>query len=315
MSLHSVVERGTAALLVNPRARLATRRGWRESVRESLAKRFHLEFLFPRDPQETTTLARESALQGCDVVIAAGGDGTINVAARGLAGSGVPLGIIPLGTANDLARELGIPRDLAAASARIAGGVAHPMDLVEANGVPFCTVGGLALVADTTLLVSRLKRVAPALRRVVDAIGGGVYRLAATATLLGRRHLSAGLHIEYEDADDGTTRTIHGEAHALFVANHRTLGGGLVLPVATDANDGVFELCVVPTRSRASLVVEFSKLSAGRPLAPGVLTVARARRAVVHTEATETFVADGEVLSSGAEFEIGVKAGALKILV
>lgn len=314
MSNYTATARGIAALIVNARARLASRRGWRDEVRAPLARRFDLELLFPRDPEESAEVARESAQKGADVVIAVGGDGTINSVVRGLAGSDVPLGILPLGAANDLARELGIPRDPARAAERIVAGRTRRVDLATANGVPFCTVGGLVLVAHTTLLVAWLKRTAPTLRRAADALGGGVYRLAATANLLGRPRLSEPLRIEYRDADDGAHRSIETEAHALFVTNHRTLGGGLVLPVDASAEDGVFELCLVPRRSRISLTANFARLSAGRPLAPGVLTVARATHAVVRTGRDEPFVADGDVLAVGREFELAVRADALTVI-
>src|SRR4051812_5193041 len=66
-------------------------------------------------------LARDAARRGGDVVVAAGGDGTVSAVADGLVGTGTPLGIIPLGTANVLARELGIPVAVEAAVALLAG--------------------------------------------------------------------------------------------------------------------------------------------------------------------------------------------------
>lgn len=66
-------------------------------------------------------LAREAAREGCEVVIAAGGDGTVSAVAGGLVGTKVPLGILPLGTGNVLARELGIPLGLEEACVLIAG--------------------------------------------------------------------------------------------------------------------------------------------------------------------------------------------------
>ncbi|HCF17758.1 MAG TPA: hypothetical protein DEV96_06905, partial [Rhodospirillum rubrum] len=75
-------------------------------------------------------MAREAALAGnVDVVVAAGGDGTINEVANGLAGSGVALGVIPLGTANVLAIEAGIPRDPGKAAQVIATGVLRKLYL------------------------------------------------------------------------------------------------------------------------------------------------------------------------------------------
>jgi diacylglycerol kinase (ATP) len=280
-----------------------------------LAREYRVETLVPHDASDATRLAREAARRGADIVIAAGGDGTINIVAAGLDGTGVPLGILPLGTANDLARELGIPRALDAAAQRIIDGTPRPTDMGEVNGRTFCTVGGTTLVAESALLVTRLKTGAPWLRHAANLLSGGIYRLTATANLLGRWSLTRHLSIAYVDADTRERRNLELDAHALFVTNHRTLGGGLTLPVNASAQDGAMELILVGRRSRLSLIANFARLSAGKPLPTGVLTVVRASSAVVQTDAEDAFVADGELLARGREFRLAVRAGALRVIV
>ena len=80
-----------------------------------------------------------------DLVIIGGGDGTLNAAADALIETGLPLGILPLGTANDLARTLGIPADLVAAGQVIAAGRTHRIDLGRVNGKHFFNVASLGL--------------------------------------------------------------------------------------------------------------------------------------------------------------------------
>jgi diacylglycerol kinase (ATP) len=71
-----------------------------------------------------------------DCVIIGGGDGTINAAARGLMETGLPLGILPMGTANDLARTLGIPEDLREAADIVVAGQTNAIDIGTVNGHP-----------------------------------------------------------------------------------------------------------------------------------------------------------------------------------
>ena len=87
--------------------------------------------------EDLSELTREMARAGADIVIAGGGDGTINAVASALAGTGVTLGIVPLGTINHLARDLKIPFDLEEAANVIADGHVIRIDLGEVNGRHF----------------------------------------------------------------------------------------------------------------------------------------------------------------------------------
>jgi len=108
-----------AVILANPRSRLAGGRDWRDAALGALSTRYASELVEPGSARETTELARAAAADGVAVVIAAGGDGTINAVAQGLAGSRTSLGILPLGSANDLAREYRVPKPVDAAARRM----------------------------------------------------------------------------------------------------------------------------------------------------------------------------------------------------
>ncbi|MET0530836.1 MAG: diacylglycerol kinase family protein, partial [Microvirga sp.] len=90
-----------------------------------------------------------------DCAIVGGGDGTLNAAAFGVIESGLPLGILPLGTANDLARTLGIPFDLDGAAQVIADGLTREIDLGIVNGEPFFNVASVGLSAELAQQLTR----------------------------------------------------------------------------------------------------------------------------------------------------------------
>ena len=303
-----------ALVLANSRSRLAGARDWRPEAIAALSARYATELVEPHSATETTELARAAAAGGAAVVVAAGGDGTINAVAQGVAGTRAALGILPLGSANDLAREYGIPRLVAEAARRIADGEPRTVDVVAIGDRVFCGVGGLALVARAALAVTRFKQRSPRRRWIADFLGGNVYRISATAALLAPWTIDDALRITYYDADSGESRSLETRASALFVANHRTLGGGLVLPVQADPTDGALEISYVPARARHSLMLNFARLSAGLAIPPGVLETIRATEATIETAREDAFVADGELLAAGRRFTVRVLPRALRII-
>ena len=151
-----------------------------------------------------------------DCVILGGGDGTMNAAARGLVESGLPLGVLPLGTANDFARSVGVPIDLEAAARVIVDGVTHMVDVGEVNGYPFFNVASIGLAAD---LAKRLTREGK--RR----FGRFSYALSAARCLLDASPFHATLLVGEEKV---MVRTLQ-----IAVGNGRYYGGGNV--IVTDA--------------------------------------------------------------------------------
>jgi len=309
------LDRERALILANPRARLAGASEWRSVAVGEMERRYATELAEPRDAADTTRLAHEAAARGYAVVAAAGGDGTVNAVARGIAGTATALGVLPLGSANDLAREYAISSSIELAARRIAEREPRSIDLGDVDGQIFCGVGGLALVARATLAVTRVKQRGGISQRIAGLLGRHVYRISATAALLGTWRIDDRVRIDYLDAERGDRLQFETFASAVFVTNHRTLGGGMVLPVDAKPGDGVLELCYVPSRPRHSLMLNFARLSAGATIPPGVLVSVRATEATIETSREDAFVADGELLSRGRRFRVRVMPRALRIIV
>jgi diacylglycerol kinase (ATP) len=128
-----------------------------------------------RNPAHAAELARQAAAEGYPVVVAAGGDGIINHILNGLmeaAGDGEAgvLGIVPLGTANDLADMLGLPRNLAAACRRIAAGQTRLIDVGQVNGRYFVNNSAVGMEPVVTLAQEGMRRVRGRLRYLLAAL-------------------------------------------------------------------------------------------------------------------------------------------------
>jgi diacylglycerol kinase family enzyme len=98
-----------------------------------------------------------AAAQGADAVVAAGGDGTVSAVASALAGSSKPLGVLPLGTLNHFARDLGIPLDLGEAAKVVAAGAVRQVDVAEVNGHPFVNNSSVGFYPHVVRRRSRLR--------------------------------------------------------------------------------------------------------------------------------------------------------------
>lgn len=102
--------------------------------------------------QQLAAETRTAAVSDADVVVAGGGDGTVNTVASALAGTGKPLGVLALGTLNHFARDLGLPLDLASASAVIAAGRTESVDLGRVNDSVFINNSSIGLYSRAVLV-------------------------------------------------------------------------------------------------------------------------------------------------------------------
>lgn len=154
------------ALIINPTSGISTvtsRNMTPEetelAILEGLRSRGIAPEVYHTTPEDTGQgLAAQAANAGADLVIAAGGDGTIHAVARGLIGTQTTLGIIPAGTMNNLARSLNIPETIEAACAVIANGETHSIDTGKINDHVFLEVAGVGLEAALFPLAEEIKQ-------------------------------------------------------------------------------------------------------------------------------------------------------------
>ena len=139
--------------MVNPKATTVSAR-LKRLVVHALQSRYDVELAETAAPNHATALARDAVGASFDLVVAFGGDGTVNEAANGLAGSEVPLTILPGGSTNVVCRMLGIPADIVDATEHLLeladGGNHRRIDLGCLNGRHFVSSGGVGIDADTT---------------------------------------------------------------------------------------------------------------------------------------------------------------------
>jgi diacylglycerol kinase (ATP) len=232
------------------------------------------------EPGDARRYARGAARAGCDVVVAAGGDGTINEVVNGLAAAGgsASLGVVPLGTANDFASGLGLPEGLEASLRLAAEGNARLVDVARVNRRCFINVSTGGFGASAARSVSR---------RAKRWLGRLTY-VAAGARLLARYAPAQGRFLA-----DG--RVVHEGDFVFFaVGNARRTGGGTPLTPLADHGDGKLDLMVVCCGSRREFVALLPDLRAGTHLDSPAVSYFRADRFEVHTREPIEVNADGE---------------------
>jgi diacylglycerol kinase (ATP) len=242
-------------------------------------------------------LARDALTAGAGLVVAAGGDGTVRACAQALAGTGVPLAIVPLGTANLAARALAVPGRLPAALATGFRGHDRRIDLADADGTPFVAMAGMGLDAEVVGGTSRLLK---------QRLGWAAYAMSGVGHLAGRpREFTVRL-------DGGPPFTVL--ARSVVVGNAGLLPGGFRLLPRARLDDGVLDVGVLAASSaldwaRVAQVV----LTSGRDTRQ--LERHRARTVEIRAAADVPREIDGEIVSPGRGLTVTVQPGALVVRV
>lgn len=304
--------RARAVAIVNELAPGANRTDWEAALGEQLGRgevRAERVVGFAA----ARAAARAAAADGAELVIAVGGDGTVNACANGIGDAPTRLAVMPAGTANDLARILGQNGDVATDVAEISSWEHREMDALRSNGTRFYSAGGLGWAAEVADAANRWRSGGTLLRWFMRQLGTFIYTLACIVILVTRRRLTQQFRLRYRDPD-GSTHTENLCAYGLLAANCDRLGAAFHLAPVSRIDDGVFELIVFPRMSRLRLLHAVILARRGRLFdVPGIRWV-QATSASVECERTTAFFGDGEILERGTRFELGVDATPFRLI-
>jgi len=279
--------RGSGRLLTLCRE-AAARHGWRP------------EFLVTEKAEDGVTAASSAALDGIDLVVAVGGDGTVRGCAEGLARTGVPLAIVPHGTANLLARTLRIPGHpkaalgIALAVTPGTGGVDRTIDLAVADEVPFTAMAGMGLDA-AVVAGTRLKH---QFGWLAYAVSG-----AAHLTLPPSRfsiRLDGGAPVE---------RT----ARSVVVGNSGLLPGGFSLLPDARPDDGLLDVGVLAPHGPLGWPRLAARVLARSHHEDGMLERFQARKVEISATAPLPREVDGELVAASHSLTVTVVPSALTV--
>lgn len=268
-----------ALLLVNPKAR----RGG-ESI-DAVVGKLHRGRIdvtvepFDALPELGRDITRLRA--SADMIVLCGGDGTIASGAFAVMESGLPMGIIPMGTANDLARTLGVPEDLSEAAGLILAGSTRRIDLGSVNGHAFFNVASIGLSAD---LAQGLR---PELKKRFGRLG---YAVAAGKVLFKARPFTATI------SEKGGTIAV--KSFQIAVGNGRHYGGGNVVEANAEIDDGHLDLYSLEFGNVLKMASMLRAFRSGRHGAWNEVRTARGIEFEIATRRPMPVNADGEIVTS-----------------
>ncbi len=267
-----------AALIYNPAAR---RLRWRPARRlGAVLERLRslgltVEVHGTVGSNHATGLVRSALQRGCDLIVACGGDGTVNEVAGGMAGSRVPLMVIPAGTANVLAKEIGLPLDWVEAADLLRTGRIRRIALGRAGSRPFLLMAGIGVDA-----------------AVAGSVPGGLKALLGQGAfwIASLRQLLSYPFTPFELQAEGESR----QATFAVIARARNYGGGLQIAGQADLFSEDFQVCLFQGRDRWRFLRYFwNVVGRSHPRLPDVLQF-RARSVLVEGSPQIGVQIDGE---------------------
>jgi diacylglycerol kinase (ATP) len=235
------------ALLTNPTSGKGKGAKMRDRALERLrGAGLSVRSLQGRDAAEALDLARQCVAEGVDTLVVCGGDGMVHLAVQAVAGTGTPLGIVPAGTGNDVARYFDLPRqDPEAAVSRIVAGRTRTVDLARSGTQYFVTV----LAAGFDAVVNERAN------RMTWPKGQMRYNIATLAELRVFKPLPYTLQL-----DD---REVQLEAMLVAVGNGPSFGGGLRITEGAVLDDGYLDVVIIKPITKPDLMRTYPKLFKG----------------------------------------------------
>jgi YegS/Rv2252/BmrU family lipid kinase len=231
-----------------------------------------------RSLEHGAELALRAAELG-EVPVVVSGDGLLGAVGGAMAGSDVPLGLIPAGRGNDLARALGIPGEPEAAVATLLGGESRRIDVGEANGKRFLGIASVGFDSECNRLANEIHWLR----------GNSVYAYSMVRTLIGWRSARFTLALGDE------RKRISG--YFVAVANNSVYGGGMYIAPNAQLDDGEFDVVSIGEDSKLRFLLGLKDVLKGKHLHKDSVEVFRASRLALDASRPFPVYADGDHLT------------------
>ena len=265
-----------------------------DEVVARLAQLPNAEIRLTNKPGSAARFAKTALRKGRELIVAAGGDGTLNEVINGIGEDlgDACVGLIPLGTGNDFARTLGVPPNLDAAIDLIRAGETRAVDLVrvtsdEVRYFVNVSAGGFSGLVNEKLTPNMKKTWGPL-----------AYLRSAAAALPELRAYRTTL--AFDNAE-----SMMMDLYNVIVANGRHVAGGMLIAPDASVDDGLLDVVLIPKRSAPELALLAAQIAVGAHLSNDAIVFRRASKLTVNSKPGMWFNVDGELVGNEpARFEI-----------
>lgn len=281
----------TTCIIVNPNAGSVDEVA---HVREILESRPGTVVRITDEAGDAQEIAAEAVRSGARVVVAAGGDGTLNEVVNGLAEDfgRARLGLLPLGTGNDFARSINVPPDLDAALAILERGEVRTLDVARA------TIGGASRYFINMAAGGFSGVVSEKAHEVKDRWGPLSYLRAALGTLPELQGFKTRLTV------NGAER-LELDTYNIVVSNGRFVAAGIPVAPQSKLDDGLLDVMIAPATTLPQLAILVPQVLLGRHTESGLLLFRKATRLEIESDPPMSFNVDGELIGDApASFEV-----------
>ena len=285
----------TFLFAINPVSGGKDKTDWTDGINNFFADLPHTaELLYLDGETDTETLRRSIADLKPDRVVAVGGDGTLKIVAEQLLGTGIPLGILPAGSANGMARELAIPGDIEGSLNIVVNGELKPVDIISINDGDMC------------LHLSDIGLNAQVVKHYEQNNWRGMFGYLRSVLKALRRRRQ--LQVEIDTGHECVQR----EALMIVLANARMYGTGAVINPDGDLSDGRFEVVIFRRLAFWALLKLFWRF---RPFDPQHIEIFTATSVNIETQRRAYFQIDGEYRGRITKLTARIRPGAITMLV
>lgn len=280
--------------VLNPISGGKEKQDWEEKIRTYFKQSPHqMEFYLLTGENDVASVQHYIERIRPDRLVGVGGDGTIKMLAQMVYHTSLPLGVIPAGSANGMARELGIPAEIDTALDIVMNGIVTPIDVVQIDGKEICIH-----VSDIGLNAMLVKQFEKSKGRGMWGYGQAVLHM-----LWKKQKMYVTITTD--------TQTEKRKAYMVAIANASKYGTGATINPDGKTNDGFFEIVVV----RKLNVYEIGKaILSNKSFDPQKIEIFKTKKAVLSTLSKAYFQVDGEYRGRVKEVKAEIQAGCLHVL-